>query len=233
MSKQIIDKGSDAPLCHSQKFSTVDGDSKTEIAGTRMKIVSAAFEEIHKVGFQAASIQNILKSTGLTKGALYHYFSNKNELGLAVIDEIISYSVHEEWIVPLQQNKDPIVVLQQLIVSAGNQITEEGISLGCPLNNLSQEMSGINEQFRDQLQAIYSKWILAVEIALSDGKKNNFVAKDLNVRQFATVFVATLEGCIGIAKNSNSISLLIDCGNGLISLLSTLRPTDWKSGEIK
>jgi AcrR family transcriptional regulator len=201
------------------------------MAETRIKIVNAAYEEIHKVGFQAASIQNILKDTGLTKGALYHYFPNKNELGVAVINEVISTSVDEAWIFPLQKNKDPILVLQQLIVDVGNQITQEDIRLGCPLNNLSQEMSGINEQFRDLLQAIFKKWMDAIEVALAEGKKQNYVAESINIQQFAAVFVATLQGCIGIAKNSNSKELLIDCGHVLINLLTTLRPTNWKSGE--
>ena len=56
---------------------------------TRDKILHSAFCEIHRQGFQAASIANILQDTGLTKGALYHHFPTKQALGLAVIDEVI------------------------------------------------------------------------------------------------------------------------------------------------
>ena len=55
----------------------------------RDKILNAAYGEIHRSGFQAASIANILADTKLTKGALYHYFPAKRVLGLAVIDEVI------------------------------------------------------------------------------------------------------------------------------------------------
>jgi len=41
---------------------------------TREKILDAAFHEIHRYGFQSASLANILERTGLTKGALYHHF---------------------------------------------------------------------------------------------------------------------------------------------------------------
>ncbi len=198
---------------------------------TRTKLIHAAYEEIHRVGFQAASISNILKKTGLSKGALYHHFSNKNDLGAAVIDEVVDVSVYEAWVAPLDKADDPITALQQMIMDAGNQITEEDILLGCPLSNLSQEMSNINEQFRDKLQNIYSKWMLSIENSLEKGKKKGYVAQAVDGKQFATVFVATLEGCIGLAKNSNSKTLLIDCGGGLVNLLTTLRPSDWKSGE--
>ena len=48
---------------------------------TRGKILNAAYREIHTNGFQSASLNNILARTGLAKGALYHHFPNKTELG--------------------------------------------------------------------------------------------------------------------------------------------------------
>lgn len=44
-------------------------------------------------GFQAASLNNILAKTGLTKGALYHHFPDKDRLGYAVIEEVIRDSL--------------------------------------------------------------------------------------------------------------------------------------------
>ncbi len=191
---------------------------------TRSRILDAAFAEIHRVGFQAASIQNILKNTGLTKGALYHHFPNKNALGYAVVDEIISKSVHEIWISKLEDAEDPIVVLQQIIIDTGAVFTQEDIELGCPLSNLSQEMSTIDPEFRTRLEKIYTNWRNSLEKTLEKGKKKGYVSDRVNSRQFSIVFIATLEGCIGMAKNSQDMSVLMDCGSGLINLLNTLRP---------
>jgi len=52
---------------------------------TRRKILESAFHEIHRNGFQAASLNPILERTGVTKGALYHHFPNKQTLGYAVL----------------------------------------------------------------------------------------------------------------------------------------------------
>ncbi len=204
-------------------------DNSTASDETRQKILMAAFTEIHRVGFQAASLQNILKSTGLSKGALYHHFPNKNELGYAVVDEIIHESVLEMWINPLTHQKDPIRALQHIIIDAGEQMTMEDIELGCPLSNLSQEMSSIDEGFRQRLEKTYSTWRKAIEESLEHGKANGYVAKKLNAKQFSAVFIATLEGCIAMAKSAQDISLLMDCGGGLINILSASRPEDWVS----
>ena len=56
---------------------------------TRQNILAAAFEEVHGNGFRGASLERILADTGLTKGALYHHFPNKDALGHALIDETL------------------------------------------------------------------------------------------------------------------------------------------------
>jgi AcrR family transcriptional regulator len=211
------------PWWHLWMCSWCGDNSKNE--ETRKKLLQAAFIEIHRVGFQAASLQNILKDTGLTKGALYHHFPNKQALGYAVLNEIIREFLFSEWITPLRTQVNPIDALQQIVISAGNQMTMEDIQLGCPLNNLSQEMSPIDEVFREKIETIYSEWREAIEIALEKGKEKNLVSSDINSRQFTLVFVATLEGCLGMAKNSQSLKLLTDCGQGLIMMLESLRPT--------
>lgn len=200
-------------------------------AETRAKILDAAFAEIHRVGFQAASVQNILRKTGLTKGALYHHFPNKKALGLAVIDEIISQSVNEIWISKLEHTVDPVTTLQQIIIDTGRAFTQEDIELGCPLSNLSQEMSAIDPEFRTRLEKIYTKWRTTLENALERGKQNGSICKYIDTRQFAIVFIAALEGCIALAKNTQDMSVLMDCGSGLINLITTLRPSHPTSAD--
>src|SRR5260370_575459 len=59
---------------------------------TRRKIPGAAFAEFYKNGFQGGSLSHIVKVAGTTKGALFHHFSGKQELGYAVGGEIIAPS---------------------------------------------------------------------------------------------------------------------------------------------
>src|ERR1700733_9246908 len=56
---------------------------------TRMMILRKAFEVIYRQGYQATSIDEIIASTAVTKGAFFYHFKNKEEMGLAVINEIL------------------------------------------------------------------------------------------------------------------------------------------------
>jgi AcrR family transcriptional regulator len=191
---------------------------------TRGKILLAAFEEIYQRGFQAASLSNILKNTNITKGALYHHFKSKMELGYAVVDEVIYLTLKTEWITPLTETDDPISAIQEILEQAGKQMTEEDVRLGCPLNNLALEMSPIDEGFRGRITKVYAEWQTTIEEAFERGKLAKNVRMDADSKQLAVLFVATLDGCLGLAKSTQSLETLINCGEGLTAQLELLRP---------
>lgn len=192
-------------------------------SATRQIILQAAYDEIHACGFQAASINKILSSTNVTKGALYHYFSTKLELGYAVVDELLAEQIHNQWVEPLLKEDDPISTFKEIIVQAGQEITEEDIQCGCPLNNLAQEMAPVDEGFRSRVEDIYNMWRKGIEQALEEGQKKGFVNKDINTKSVATMIVASLEGCMGLAKNAQSKKVLHQCGQSIMDYLDSLK----------
>ncbi len=191
---------------------------------TRQVILEAAYEEIHVRGFQAASLSKILSSTNVTKGALYHYFPTKLALGYAVVDEILADHIQQQWVQPLLQADDPITTFKNIIMQLGGEITEEDLQCGCPLNNLAQEMAPIDEGFRSRVEAVYRAWRKGIEKALVKGQESGFVNKNVNVTSVATMIVASLEGCMGLAKNSQSKKVLFQCGQSVMDYLESLRP---------
>lgn len=198
-------------------------EEPSENMQTRERILVAAYQEIHLNGFQSASLAHILQRAGVTKGALYHYFKNKSELGRAVIDEIIFNQIMQGFTQPLEQFDNPIDGLIDLIETAGSSFTLKDIQLGCPLNNLAQELAPIDEDFRTMLNAIYQQWIEVIELKLRQGQRDGFVQADLDCRQMAVLVTATLEGCLSAAKVSQNLDSLTLCGAGLIQHLNFIR----------
>ncbi|MEW8322254.1 MAG: TetR/AcrR family transcriptional regulator [Candidatus Thiodiazotropha taylori] len=190
---------------------------------TRQALLEAAYEEIYRHGYQAASLNTILERTGVTKGALYHHFGSKQKLGYAVIDEIISQKLDREWLTPIQQAGHPIDVMIEVIQQAGQQITSQQIDQGCPLNNLAQEMSPIDAGFRQRIDHLYRKWQESIEKILRDGQQGGTVKTSIDPADAALFILASLEGCMGIAKNAQSIDELKRCAQGLFGYLDSLR----------
>ena len=61
---------------------------KAEI--TRLNILQKAFDIIYANGYQTTSIDDIIATTKVTKGAFYYHFKSKDEMGLAIINEILN-----------------------------------------------------------------------------------------------------------------------------------------------
>ncbi|MES9968412.1 MAG: TetR/AcrR family transcriptional regulator [Candidatus Thiodiazotropha sp.] len=198
-------------------------NTRADADTTRKSLLEAAYEEIHRFGYQAASLNAILERTGVTKGALYHHFGSKLQLGYAVLDEAITEELERLWFEPLRQPGHPIDVLITTILQIGEHYHCEEITLGCPLNNLAQEMSAIDDGFRERIDTLYRRWQASIESLLSRGQKEGSVTSSIEPADTAYFILASLEGCMSMGKSAQSQEELMRCGKGLLNYLNSLR----------
>jgi len=187
---------------------------------TRRKLLDAGFREVYERGYQSADLDAVLQRAGVTKGALYYHFENKEALGHAIIDEVIGEMTRQKWLIPLQQG-NPIDTLIHIVQSTGTEVAE--MRGGCPFNNLAQEMSPLNEGFRKRLAKILSEWHAVMAVAFRRGQAEKMVRKDLDADDEATFVIAMYEGYISLAKNSQDSKLLKSGKRRMINYLESLR----------
>ena len=189
---------------------------------TRSELLEAAFREVYEYGFQAASLERILRNTRLTKGALYHHFPNKQAMGLALVEEVIGERIRRHYVVPLNETDDPV----GLLIDAFHKQTGAGMSkmlrCGCPLNNLSQEMSGLDEDFRSKIQAVFEEWRQALASALRRGQSGGKVKNEIDVEAAATFIIAVHEGMIGLGKTYRDPKMVLQSAQQLEIYLQSL-----------
>jgi AcrR family transcriptional regulator len=135
---------------------------------TRERLLQAAFREVHRSGFQSAGIDTILAATNVTKGALYHHFESKEALGYAIVEEVIAKLVHDRWLRPMLSDGQPIDILIGIV--RGLPVRPQDIRNSCPLLNLAQEMSPLDEQFRKRLERLFLAWQKGVATLLRRGQ---------------------------------------------------------------
>jgi AcrR family transcriptional regulator len=191
---------------------------------TRQTLLQAAFDEIYEHGFQAASLDNILSKTDITKGALYHHFRNKKELGYSVVDEIIRPMMREVWLDPFEGVDDPIEGFKRIFEAVHEAKGEDAARYGCPLNNLAQEMSPLDEGFRERIHSVLEMWRTGLAQALRRGQAAGAVRPDVDVDKTATFILAALEGTVGLAKNAQDSAVFDASIYSLEQFLDSLRP---------
>ena len=198
---------------------------------TRTRLLEAAFEQMFRNGFQAASLNAILSRAGLTKGALYHHFPDKAALGVAVIDEVVRRPVLDAYLGALGADmadplaaSDPLAALQGVLRRRADDFTDEEIELGCPLNNLAQEMSPLDERLRERVESALEAWAAGFADALERAKEAGTVRRNVDASRVAAFLVAAVEGSFGMAKNARSVAVLRSNLELLADYLDTLRP---------
>jgi len=201
---------------------------------TRERLLQAAFQEIYRRGFQGASLESILEQAGVTKGALYHHFPDKTELGYAVVEDVVKDLLLARWLGLLEQQPgDPLSAFQGMLRQRVAELRPHEIELGCPLNNLGQEMSPLDEGFRRRVAATFELWTSGFAAVLKQGQKEGSVRRDIDPGQVATFLVAAIEGSFGLAKSARSAQLLRTNLEVLGELLECLRPKGRKPGRSR
>jgi len=193
---------------------------------TREHLLQAAFREIYRYGFQSAGIDTILAATNVTKGALYYHFKSKEALGYAIIEEIVAKLTRDRWMLPLQRSKDkdPIDTLIGIVRAIPHRPRD--VKGGCPLVNLAQEMSQLDEQFRKRLERIFHAWQEGIAMALRKGQSEGTVRRDLNPDETASFLIAMVEGYEVLAKNAQDAKAWNVGIRNIVGWLRSLRHPD-------
>ncbi len=188
---------------------------------TRERLLEAAFREVHKSGFQSASIDAILAATNVSKGALYYHFESKEALGYAVVEEKIAKLTHDKWLRPMRSEGEAIDILIGVVrrIPAGPR----DVRAGCPLLLLSQEMSPLDEQFRKRLERIFLDWQEGIAALLRKGKSEGTVRRDLNPAETAGFLIAAVEGYSSLAKSAQDAKVLKVGIRNIVGWLKSLR----------
>ncbi|BDA80300.1 TetR family transcriptional regulator [Leptospira kobayashii] len=168
---------------------------------TRAHIIEVAFGEVYRKGFQGVSIRDIVAKTDLTTGAFFHYFATKNDLGYALVDEVIKKVTLETWIFPLAAYKNPIQGIISRYRKFIETVSDDFLTYGCAINNLTQEMSAVDAEFGEKLHSVMRLWIEGLEGYLEKAQNDGYLKKKSDPRKIAEFIVAVHEGSFGLAKS--------------------------------
>lgn len=172
---------------------------------TREKILLEVYKDMRLNGFQGVRPDKVIKKLGLSKGALYHYFDSKKEIGYSIVEEIIQPEYLQAFIPLLSHEGDPVeYILHEILMPLKNNMTRDSIRLGSPVGSLVQEMAPLDEGFRTRLEIILATARDILADALKRGQAKGFVSPQTDSGKVASFIQTGIEGTYTIAKASNN-----------------------------
>lgn len=126
---------------------------------SREKILTAAMEAFAREGFQNVSVSRIASQAGVAKGLLYNYFSSKEDMLMAIIEQIMQDMFGS--MAAIAEESDPARKLEQLIRISFHLFKEKREFYSTILPIVTQR--GISEKMHARLSAFLVEFVAAFE----------------------------------------------------------------------
>ena len=168
---------------------------------SRDKLLDVTFEEVYRLGYCGAGTANILKKSGVPKGSMYHHFSSKKEMVLAMIEERLIPKVREFFDFEMKQNSTALEVMEYTLkkISKNKML----IAHGCPLHRLMFEMGSIDKDIAQACEVEFTNLSQNLARLLAFGMKEKSI-KEGDAEALSAFVIASTWGLLSHPLGSSS-----------------------------
>lgn len=170
---------------------------------TRETILKASGELFNTRGYKATSIRHITDATGLTKGAIYKHFENKEALERETFS-FLSRMVEDTLTRDIRREKNAPAKLEVIFRYFESYLTRPLITGGCPLMNLAVEADDAHPDLRREARRMLGTLRSALVRILENGIRYGQITPETESHRVAAIILASLEGGIMMSKLEGS-----------------------------
>ncbi|MCK5443960.1 MAG: TetR/AcrR family transcriptional regulator [Maribacter sp.] len=181
----------------------------TKAERTTAFIIKTVAPVFNKYGYMGTSMSDLTEATGLTKGALYGNFENKEALALAAYEFSINrlFEAIDERLNVEGSSLEKLFSLTKFYRNYDVFTRDMG---GCPVLNVGVDARHNNAQLsaaaRETIKIIEGK----IALVLEEGVKNNELRLPVTPLQFAKQLYTMLQGAIAMSTMSGDRKYLMN-----------------------
>ena len=174
---------------------------------TREFIVEKTAPIFNRKGYSGTSMSDMTEATGLTKGAIYGNFENKDEVALAAFDFNLQRMIQR---VRAAQSTDATALgkLQAYITIYRKGLFNPTLSAGCSIVNTGVEADDTHPQLKKKVTEAVGSWHRSISAIVHQGIRQGEFKEGTDVAAFASLMIAMIEGGITVSKISGDMSYI-------------------------
>ena len=189
----------------------------------RQRLIAAANKVIYAHSYEAVTVDELCAAAGVTKSSFYHFFSSKQDLMLVALESQWQWFEQTLLLPAFSDHLPPqerIVRFFDLMLEKQQvQKQTSGHMYGCPIGNLTLEMSTQNELIRARVERFFRAWLSYFERMLCEAKEQGIVPASLDTMVTAQALLAYFEGVMLLAKGRNDPALIATLRAGVLALM--------------
>lgn len=180
---------------------------------TREHLIEIGLERIHKIGYAATGVKEILDLAGVPKGSFYHYFPSKEAFALEVLQRYASGEVHR-WETILGDDKlPPLKRLRKYFNELISVYGQKGPISGCLLGKMSVEVAGQSPAIQSLLATSFDRWQQAIAAVLRSAVERGDLPRSMKTDELASFLLNSYEGALvrsQAQKSNQSLDTFMD-----------------------
>jgi TetR/AcrR family transcriptional regulator, transcriptional repressor for nem operon len=171
---------------------------------TRERLIEIGLQRIHKIGYAATGVQEILDLAGVPKGSFYHYFPSKG----AFLQEVLQHYASREaqrWKTVLgDDNLPPLTRLRKYFDELVSVYGQKGPISGCLLGQMSVEVAEHSPDIQSLLSSTFGDWQQAIAALLRSAVDRGDLPRSTKADELASFLLNSWEGALVRSKAEKS-----------------------------
>jgi TetR/AcrR family transcriptional regulator, transcriptional repressor for nem operon len=185
---------------------------------TKDYILQTVAPIFNKKGYVGTSLSDLTEATGLTKGAIYGNFKNKEDLAI----QAFKYNT-KKILFPLSVSIrkaetaiDKLLALVNFYKSYYHLTKNEG---GCPILNVGIDAKHNNQALFQLAREVARKLELELEIIIRNGIEDNEIRKNIDAKLYAKNFYCMIEGAVFMAHAQKEEAYILNMMEHITSVI--------------
>jgi TetR/AcrR family transcriptional regulator, transcriptional repressor for nem operon len=193
-----------------------------ERGDARTRLLEAARDVIRAKGFAATSVDDLCKAAGVTKGAFFHHFENKEALGVAAAAHWAETTSAFFANAPYHHHDDPLDRLLGYVEFRKSIIEGDLAEFTCLVGTMTQEAYGSHPAIRDACAASIFGHAATLEPNIDAAMKTHRIRADWTPASLARHTQAVLQGAFILAKATGDRAVALESVDHLKRYLTLL-----------
>ena len=184
-------------------------------AETATRLTDAALHSLREHGYAATSMQDLLRTSGVSSSSMYHFFPGGKE---QLVAEAVRRSGRDSavLIAAVMERHEPAEAIERVFDAAAAEMEGHGFTLGCPIGVPATEAPSDSEEIRTAVAEVFDSWTEAY----AAGLRRHGIDDD-TARSLGRSIVATYQGAVTLARVTRSTDPYRDAKALLLPQLRT------------
>ncbi len=192
----------------------------TKAERTRQFILETVAPIFNKNGYSGTSMSVITKATGLTKGAIYGNFANKEELALEAFNYNIKYVLDK--IATILKNIDSPIARLFALTNFFREYYKYNINFGgCPILNVGIDTNNTNPELFMRVKYVIKKLQRSISSTIEKGVEQGEIKTTVTPEVYGGRIFSLIEGSVFTSVMLRDDSYLLDMMNHIDTMIRT------------